>query len=498
MEEKQQVVMVAKDAVDNGLQINVWPLPRLNESFDRSKFYADITTNDVYSERSGIETTEGFAQGEIDLDVLLHDFDRSWKKVRKASTMALYLPGWESRPANPGIMIDLIRPVQIKRKPVPIIVNQETNKRTTKTTNLLVKDGDTMGDEITDKSRLRHYSDFGGSRAPFTHAEVDLLKQKANANEEVHCLILNGFKPMDLLPWKSFQNTYFTYPNEEKVLGSTAAFTALYESMLRKQVWGVGELLLRAKKASSRLVAMVPQKELRDQEDGSQVTPPGITLYSLPFEDDIRAIEEPTEDVADAELVAKAADIMKEQRLFGVDFQSSFENPALTAFWNYIESVAIAIPEQKAENQLEMNADEILAIAGAQIEAFKLCLPEEDVRATSTAGRKRKAPTTIDDSGVDWKEKYGADSIATCNVPTLKKYLSSQGEKVSGNKRDLVERVQNSISARIAAGTMPGSSTANENGDANTGAEGNDGVDGAAAAIADGMMTGDNEEGVHV
>ena len=37
-DEKKQVVTVAKDTVENGLKINVWPLPRRNASFDRSKF----------------------------------------------------------------------------------------------------------------------------------------------------------------------------------------------------------------------------------------------------------------------------------------------------------------------------------------------------------------------------------------------------------------------------------------------------------------------------
>ena len=178
--------------------------------------------------------------------------------------------------------------------------------------------------------------------------------------------------------------------------------------------------------------------------------------------------------------------------MVGVDFGSSFENPALTAFWNYIESVAIDIPEQKVDNQLKMDADAILARVGAQIEALKLGLPEEEVKVT--ASRKRKAPTE-DDSGVDWKEKYDSDSIASCNAATLKKYLSSQGEKVSGKKADLVERVQNSIAARIAAGTMPDSSAADENDDANVG----DAADGAAAAaVAADAMVEDNEEEAHV
>ena len=142
-DEKKQVVMVAKDAVDNGLQINVWPLPRMDGgTFERSKFFNEITTTDYYSEHSYIETSESFARGEVDLDDLLDDIDRSWKKVRKAQTLALFLPGWERRPANPGIMLDLIRPVQIKKKPQAVTVNQETNKRTEKKTDTLGKDGE--------------------------------------------------------------------------------------------------------------------------------------------------------------------------------------------------------------------------------------------------------------------------------------------------------------------------------------------------------------------
>mmetsp|Transcript_11578 Transcript_11578/g.25067 ORF Transcript_11578/g.25067 Transcript_11578/m.25067 type:complete len:773 (+) Transcript_11578:166-2484(+) len=476
--EKEQVVIVAKDAVDNGLEINVWPLPRLNapSPFDRTKFFDLITTKDVYSEPSYIENTEGFAQGEMDLDDLLEDIDRSWKKVRKAQTLQLFLPGWENRPANPGIMVDLIRPVQVKRKPVAITVNQATNKRTDKKTDYLGKDSDAAG-EIINLDRLRYYTEFGGTRVPMSKDEVDLMKQKANANEEVHSLILNGFKPIHSLPKLNFQNTYLAYPNEEKVIGSRSAFTALHAAMLRKQVWAVGELLLRAKKATSRLVAMVPQAEERDEEDGTQISPPGIILYSLPFEDDIRAIDEGNGDTADETLVNKAVELIRHQQMRGVDWGASFENPALTDFWNYIESIAIDIPLQQSENALDVDPDAILANARAQIEDLEMSLPEDEVKTTT---RKRKAPT-VDDSGVNWRELYDTDGVKGCSMATLKKYLGSVGEKVSGKKDELVERVKNSIVERIAAGTMPGG---DNTGDA----------DNAAATAANDVEAQDEEE----
>ena len=40
-------------------------------------------------------------------------------------------------------------------------------------------------------------------------------------------------------------------------------------------------------------VALDPQMETRDPEDGSQTNPPGFCLFYLPFEDDFRSITSP-------------------------------------------------------------------------------------------------------------------------------------------------------------------------------------------------------------
>ena len=37
-------------------------------------------------------------------------------------------------------------------------------------------------------------------------------------------------------------------------------------------------------------VALDPQKEIRDPEDGSQINPPGFCLFYLPFQDDLRYV----------------------------------------------------------------------------------------------------------------------------------------------------------------------------------------------------------------
>ena len=40
-------------------------------------------------------------------------------------------------------------------------------------------------------------------------------------------------------------------------------------------------------------VALDPQVETRDPEDGSQITPPGFCVFYLPFADDFRSVPDP-------------------------------------------------------------------------------------------------------------------------------------------------------------------------------------------------------------
>ena len=280
-----------------------------------------------------------------------------------------------------------------------------------------------------------------------TAEDVRVIRRKSNANEGTASLILVGFKPIASMPRLTFQNSYFASPNEEKVTGSGDAFAALLASMLRKEVIAIGELLLRAT-ASSRLVAIVPQAEYHS-EDGRQTKPPGLLIFQLPFEDDIRSIEDDCGETADEDLVEAAVELIKHQRIHGVEWGVSFENPALAEFWNYIESIAIGIPLQRADNEVEIDSDAILAAAGAQIEALRIALPEDEVKV-----KKRKAATQPDESDIDWIHLYKTDSLSDCSATKLKNYLRSIGEKLTGRKADLLERVRGSVEERIKKGDV--------------------------------------------
>ncbi|CAB9529796.1 X-ray repair complementing defective repair in Chinese hamster cells 6 [Seminavis robusta] len=61
--------------------------------------------------------------------------------------------------------------------------------------------------------------------------------------------------------------SYFVYPNEDAIEGSTAAFAHLHQAMLKKKVVGIGELLVRHS-ATSRLVAIQAMEEVMDRDNG--------------------------------------------------------------------------------------------------------------------------------------------------------------------------------------------------------------------------------------
>ena len=155
--EKEQVIVVAKDAVDNGIDIHVWPLPyskSINTTqFNTSIFFEHIITNRNYnwsslisspllsfsanskksmpkgfqSERIDIDSTD-FVEMYLDLDEIMDQIMVQWKKVRSTQTIPLLFPDWKDRPDFPGIMLDIFSIVKVKSKPMHVTVHQETNK----------------------------------------------------------------------------------------------------------------------------------------------------------------------------------------------------------------------------------------------------------------------------------------------------------------------------------------------------------------------------------
>ena len=258
------------------------------------------------------------------------------------------------------------------------------------------------------------------------------------------------------MSYKIIDSPILAYPNESVVKGSTCAFATLHKAMIRKNVIGIGELLTRVT-SSSRIVAIIPQDEKRTVDDEindafTQIVPPGFLIVPLAYEDDIRPIPAfvPSEHVANEEMVKAAENLIKSQIIDdNDDFLHAFENPALEKFWNYIDSIALDVPHQQycEENDVtKMRVDDIIEAAGMHIDEFMALLPEDEVLKP----KKRKAELPPDDTGIDWFEEYKNDNLESFKINELKSYLRSFGEKMSGKKADLVERVKDHIKARFA------------------------------------------------
>jgi len=355
----------------------------------------------------------------------------------------------------PGITLDLFQTTMIKRRPIPIVMTSKTNKRTHRITQILSKDTG----EIVEKKQIRYYTEFGGDTVPISREEVGNIRRASNANPNNASLILLGFKPVpsEISSFSLVDKSIFAYPNDEVVNGSRRAFTALHTSMIKKGVMGMGELLLRVT-TSSRLVAILPQKEERVVEKDNQgiaiskqITPPGFNLIPLGFEDDIRATPH-NDNPADHNIVNATVNLIQNQNIdSGIELGESFSNPVLKSFWSYMESVSLGMPLQEDEaedNDTEMHVEGILASAGEQIKSLQLCLPEDEVLIKQ---RKRKAKEEVpDETGIDWLHTYQMDELSDCRVDELKAYLRSVGEKIGGRKQEITHRVKQHIEGRIA------------------------------------------------
>ena len=144
------------------------------------------------------------------------------------------------------------------------------------------------------KEQVQKAYKLGGEQIPFSQDE---LKQIRNFGEPILRII--GFKSQKSLRfWDNMRPSYFIYPSDAAVTGSTRTFASLHKKLLKDHLMGVGWLIARRNQAPV-FAAIIPQEEEFDDK-GAQSTPPGMHCITLPFLDDIRAnpVEETTVGMA--------------------------------------------------------------------------------------------------------------------------------------------------------------------------------------------------------
>ncbi|WIA31187.1 hypothetical protein OEZ86_001190 [Tetradesmus obliquus] len=292
-------------------------------------------------------------------------------------------------------------------------------------------------------------------------------------------LTLLGFKPASCLK-DSHQlgPSRFVYPDERWLKGSTAAYVALYRACTvgrEEPLMAVCSYVPRSGGMPS-LAAMLPQRpgyETGDDGTVQLVDSPGFHMLLLPFRDDVRAPEAEqamlkrldgvpprasNDQVAAAEALISALslDIPGEP-----PFSSTLiDNPHLARYWQVLEDLAMGDEPRPLEDLEDDTAPEAEGIDahGATIDAFKLAVwgstdgPPAQKKAAA-AGTKRKAAevdgTVAEEYAKhDWRglaAKPGKAGLEKLSAALLKTYLKFHGLAVSGNKPELIARIQEHV-----------------------------------------------------
>ena len=307
--------------------------------------------------------------------------------------------------------------------------------------------------------RLRKFFELGGELIPIKNSEIYELKRRSNASDFAS-LKLIGFKNKSAVPYHyTLDASYFCYPNEDMVLGSTEAFAYLHQSMLKQKVVGIGELLVR-KTATSYLVAIYAIQERVASEDADEVgrliSPPGWVVRLLPYEDEMRTLDASNdasftdEDLVQAALpgvIDKMSDLISHMHLAYKEVGVDFKNQHIEKFWDYVE--AIALEEGREADDYRINPlddKETLADLTRRAKAVSHLLPEDPPKETKKRGNEKISA----DVDTNWENHL--DNLHKFTKKDLVLGLKKYNCPVSGNKNALAERLREAIHSSLNGG----------------------------------------------
>ena len=317
-----------------------------------------------------------------------------------------------------------------------------------------------------DIARIRKAYKFAGTQVLFTEEEQKQLKKW-----EPPVIRIIGFKPQALLPlWASVRKSTFIYPSEEGFVGSTRVFSALWQKLLKGKKMGIAWHIARTN-ANPVLVAILPSAERLDETTKHQIFPAGLWLYQLPFADDLRNPPPLTAPIQAPDLlIDQMRDIVRQLQLpKGIYDPSKYPNRSLQ--WHYKLLQVAALHDETPEDmedksipkyrQIKKYSGEYIyrwnetldkevrawqkesygGIDGAPIKRGHEEDDEDKPKKKIKAEHKDKTDLTHYTKEEIWK-LVAKGAISKYTLADLKDFLHAKGEKTTGKKADLVERVE--------------------------------------------------------
>eukprot|EP00879_Flechtneria_rotunda_P001876 GHRR01002047.1.p1 GENE.GHRR01002047.1~~GHRR01002047.1.p1 ORF type:complete len:433 (+),score=166.08 GHRR01002047.1:1761-3059(+) len=310
-------------------------------------------------------------------------------------------------------------------------------------------------------------------------------------------LNLLGFKPMSCLQdHHQMAQSRFVYPDEHTLRGSTAVFAALHAACLPAK--GEPQMAVcsyvRVADGLPSLVALLPQADEVDDE-GLQVTPNGFHMIILPWCDDLRSPESDPANLAKAmqdgpppraseEQIAAAEALINAISLDNADEGVAFSsvdipNPHLQRHFEVLEALALKMDPPPVEELDDETAPDLEGIDAHMetLEAFKLAVfgsldeatpavkgakrkAADSPAGSNKAGRSKAAHSEAQKDAAEEYKEYDWQALADkaddqkaglpkLTVAQLKVYLRYHNLPVSGNKPDLVGRIQEHVQGQI-------------------------------------------------
>ncbi|KAE9338001.1 hypothetical protein PF008_g12262 [Phytophthora fragariae] len=427
--------------------------PPGEEVFDLSKFYGcSFKDFSADADEEAVENEASY-QPAFPVDSLDDLMDGSLRKrfrKRRLTTFPLHITKGVS------IGVELYVLVVAQRKNTPVALDASTNTPLKTETKWLCED---TGAYLT-PDQIKKYIDFGGKRVYFTRDDVVEIKHYDAPGLQLIC-----FKPFSSLKWnENIHSLYFVYPCDGYIEGSSTAFMAILNSMVRKKKFALARLIAR-KTSEPRLVALVPQEEENDEM--GQVQPSGFNVIFLPYLDDIRDIPVDPVTSVDQEKIDAAKHLISTLKLTEAP---SFENPELQKHYAAIQALALdeevlefdetkdtTLPDAEGFAQVEVN-DAITAfrdVCGGDL----FDASNNAKRKSSASGGRRtttkkpaKANAGKPEAGetfdkAEWAALVASNAVQKKTIPQLKAFLHAHGLAAVGRKADLVDAVKRFMEA---------------------------------------------------
>ncbi|KAI5310725.1 ATP-dependent DNA helicase II subunit 1 [Ascosphaera atra] len=427
---RQASAVRARDLYDLGVTIELFPISKPDQEFDRAKFYDNVP------------------------------------KRAQFSNIPLEL--------GPGLTISVNGYLIFKRQaPQRSCYIWQKGEKPQIVKGVTTLQADDTAREVQ-KPEVRKAYTFGGEQISFSEEE-----QKKLRNFGPPVIRVLGFKPLSDLPfWASVKHSTLIYPSEADHVGSTRVFSALWQTLLKKERWGLTWYIPR-RNAAPRMAAMLAADAKLD-DNGNPAIPPGLWMLPLPFVDDIRHNPPTTHVVAPEGLVQKMSVIVEQLLLPGALYNPMrYPNPALQYHYKILQAIALDedLPEKPVDKtlpkykQIDKRAGPYVLDWEAELKkahaemgldkdtkarvapASKKRAPAEGEKADGGRSRTKKVKTEEEGGNASKRgspmatdqdhtedvhtitRAWESGSLAKCTAPQLRGFLASHGEFPKANVR---------------------------------------------------------------